>query len=295
MLTFGLVCAPSATSIEKNMQTLKKYAAQAKERSCTALCFPECFLTGYAPKESAKSAISKDSSYVNVISRLAAELQLDLLTGFMESDSNSDIQVNFTERKLNPVIQINFTKPEQRRKRCYITHGVFLTDGTTHFYRKTHLGTREKEYFAAGNSLDVFTLSCGVKIGIQLCAETHFNDITQTLSLRGAQLIFAPHAVPGKAGSRKSVWEKYIPARSYDNRVYMACCNQWDGEKFEGGALVTNPAGETIASSYEKYEQLLTFSIEESNVLPAEQLPQRGKYYFPEKRRPELYDYSVLY
>lgn len=273
MLTFGLVCVPSSNSIEKNLKTLKKYALLAKNQGCTALCFPECFLTGYLPREAVHLAVTKDSFYINEIARLSAALQMDLLVGFMELEQHSDIQTNVTE--------VN---------RCYITHGLFLADGAAHFYRKTHLGSREKEYFSAGSSLNVFSLTCGMKIGFQICVETHFNDITQTLSLRGAQLIFSPHAVPRKAGSRQSIWEKYIPARSYDNKVYFACCNQWDAEKFGGGALVTDPAGEIIASFYGDQEQLLTFSIEESAVLPADSHPLRGKYYFPDKRRPDLYE-----
>lgn len=260
MLTFGLTSVPSDLSIEKNLETLKKYATQAKAEGCTALCFPECFLTGYAPKETDTRAISKNSCYFQEINALAKTLHIDLLVGFMEQDS----------------------------EQCFITHGIFLADGSVQYYRKTHLGEREKLVFTPGNSLDIFTLTCGVKFGMQICVETHFNDITQSLSLRGARLIFAPHAVPRVAGSREKIWNKYIPTRSYDNQVYFSCCNQWDEERFGGGILVTNAKGDTLASFYEDQAKLLTFCVEESEVLPLVEGSSR-KHYFPSNRRPELY------
>lgn len=260
MLTFGLTSVPSDLSIEKNLETLKEYAALAKTEGCTALCFPECFLTGYAPKEADMRAISRNSSYLQEIHTLAKALGMDLLVGFMERDG----------------------------EQFFITHGIFLADGSMQYYRKTHLGEREKLVFTPGNSLDIFTLSCGVTFGIQICVETHFNDITQSLSLRGARLIFAPHAIPRVAGSREKIWNKYIPTRSYDNQVYFACCNQWDKERFGGGLLVTTAKGDILTSFYEDEAKILTFSVDKDEILPLAEGVSR-KHYFPANRRPELY------
>lgn len=262
MYTFGLISAASTASVEENLHTLEQYARQAKELGCSALCFPECFLTGYLPKEAAVHSISvtddKDmlARPLETIRSLAMELSMDLLVGFMEC-KKAEI-------------------PEY-----YITHGIFLSDGSIRYYHKSHLGTREAAVFTPGNALDVFTLSCGIKIGMQICVETHFNDITQTLSLKGAQLIFAPHAVPRAAGDRNKLWSRYIPARSYDNGLYMACCNQWDPEKFAGGILVTDARGEVLVSDFEDAPSMAIFSMDPESI--------SRKHYFPNKRRTELY------
>ena len=262
MYTFGLISTSSATSVEENLHTLEQYARQAKNLGCSALCFPECFLTGYLPKEAAEYSISITDDEdtlarpLKTIRNLAMELSMDLLVGFMESQ-------------------------EDETPRYYITHGIFLSDGSIRYYRKSHLGAREATVFTPGNALDVFTLSSGIKAGMQICVETHFNDITQTLSLKGAQLIFAPHAVPRAAGDRKKLWSKYIPARSYDNSVYMACCNQWDSEKFGGGILVTDAKGEVLVSEFEDKPAMAVFSLDPEKF--------SRKYYFPDKRRTALY------
>lgn len=86
----------------------------------------------------------------------------------------------------------------------YITHGIFRRDGTRDYYRKTQLGKSEKLFFASGDTLEVFFLTNWLKIGIPLCVETHYPEITQALALKGAAVIFAPHAVPRASGDRQS-------------------------------------------------------------------------------------------
>lgn len=179
---------------------------------------------------------------------------------------------------------------EREEDRCFITHGLFRRDGDRCFYRKTHLGQKEQRFFTPGDALEVFFLTCGLRIGLQLCVETHYPEITQTLALKGAEVIFAPHAVPRAAGDRQRIWSKYIPARSYDNRVYMACCNLWDEGRFGGGCLVSDPQGEIAACAFGPGEALLSCEVHREAVAPYREAA--GKYaarFYPAKRRPELY------
>lgn len=253
MFKFGIVSAQTTADIHKNIETIAYYAQKAQDTECTALCFPECFLTGYSREQAHSRAVPMDSETCDLVSELAFQYDMDLLVGLMERDEDD----------------------------FYINHTIFYRNGKIRSYRKTHLGTRESEIFSAGNSLTVYPLSCGVKIGFQLCAETHFPEITQTLALQGASIIFAPHAVPSIAGNRETLWNKYIPARSYDNRVYMACCNLLGDDRYNGGLLVTAPDGEILVSSYKNVPELITFEVD----------PEKDwkKHFFPDKRRPELY------
>lgn len=263
MIKCGVVQACSVSEVQKNIETLKKYVMEAKEKECSVVCFPEAFLTGYVPKEVSKLSVTTDSKYIQQVSEMARQYRIDVLVGFMEG---------------------------YHENVYYLTHGIFREDGSRAFYRKTHLGQREQAIFAAGDELSVFRLSCGLKIGIQLCVEVHFPEITQTLSLRGAEVVFSPHAVPRVAGSRGAIWSKIIPARSYDSRVYMACCNLWDKEKFGGGCLVMDPVGEVVASCYEEQEKLVCFEVEREKVSCYHEdnggMKQR---YYPGMRRSHLY------
>lgn len=262
MVRLGLIQAPAGADAEKNWDTLRKFTEEGKAAGCKAICFPEAFMTGYFPDLAAELALGKDHPLLSRIAELARSRKTDLLVGFMEKEEN----------------------------RYYLTQGIWRADGTAGFYRKTHLGQKEQTVFSAGNSLEVFTLSCGLRIGIQLCVETHFPEITRTYSLGGAEVVLAPHASPLGAEQRRKLWEKYIPARSYDNRVYMACCNLWDSDRFGGGCMVTDPRGNILLSSFENGAGMLTFDADPERIC-AYHRPESDKnhHYYPGRRRPELY------
>lgn len=262
MVKLGLIQASACDKAVINFEGIRQFAKEGKAAGCTALCFPEAFLTGYFPERAAELALQKEHPLLAQISALAKSLQIDLLVGFMEKAEN----------------------------RFYLTHGIWRRDGTCHCYRKTHLGQKEQTIFSPGDCLEVFSLSCGLRIGIQLCVEAHFPEITQTYSLGGAEVIFAPHASPMAAEKRRNLWEKYIPARSYDNRVYMACCNHWDSQRFGGGCLVTDPRGDILASSFDNAPGLLSFDVD-PEMVHAYHAPNPGRnhHYYPGRRHPELY------
>ena len=233
MITLATVQAEAVRDTAANLDKVIRFSEEAAAAKAAAVCFPEAFLTGYFPEDAVSTAISADHTLLDEVKYTAKRLNIDILVGFFERFGDE----------------------------LFITHGVFRPDGKSFLYRKTHLGEKESRIFSAGRSLDLFELSCGIKIGFQLCVETHFPRITETLSLKGAQVIFAPHAVPAAAGSRKTVWGKYIPARSYDNRVYFACCNH-SGEYFGGGCMITAPNGDIIASDFDSSEALVTFDAD---------------------------------
>lgn len=262
MVRLGLIQASAGFDAAENFETIRKFAAEGKTAGCAALCFPEAFLTGYFPDEAAELALQKDHPLLSGIAALARNQQIDLLVGFMEKEGTC----------------------------FYLTHGIWRSNGTAVFYRKTHLGQKEQTIFSAGDCLEVFSLSCGLRVGIQLCVETHFPEITQTYSLGGAEVILAPHASPMGAEKRRIIWTKYLPARSYDNRVYMACCNLWDPVRFGGGCMVTDPRGEILISSFENASGLLSFDIDPEQIRPYHcSDPGKNHHFYPGRRRPELY------
>lgn len=262
MVRLGLVQASAGSDAAENLNTVRRFAAEGKAAGCAAICFPEAFLTGYDPDRAAELALQKDHPIFQEIAVLARNLEMDLLVGFMEKAEN----------------------------RLFLTHGNWRSDGVCFFYRKTHLGQKEQTIFCPGDKLEVFSLSCGLRIGIQLCVETHFPEITQTYSLKGAEVIFAPHASPMDPEKRRNLWTKYIPARSYDNRVYMACCNLRDSGRFGGGCMVTDPGGEIQLSSFENAPGLLTFDADPDRVRTYHSSDRdRNHRYYPARRRPELY------
>lgn len=175
MIKIAVVQECAHENLSNNLEITQKYASEAAQRGCSVICFPECYLTGYRLDKAVCNAISLNAPALQQVSKIATENAIDILIGFMEKSDDS----------------------------FYITHGLFRKDGTWDYYRKTHLGQREKEFFSPGDELKVLPLTDGTKIGIALCVETHYPDITQTLALRGAEVVFAPHAVPRISGTEK--------------------------------------------------------------------------------------------
>lgn len=257
-MKLAVVQAAPCESMDDTLALTERYARRAAQAGCGVICFPECFLTGYRPENAADLALEFQDPALHRLSAIAAGAGIDILAGFMEKQAAG----------------------------LYITQGLFRRDGHRACYRKTHLGLREQQVFTPADQAECLCLTDGTRIGVQLCVETHYPHLTQALALQGAQVIFAPHAVPRAAGDRAQIWSKYIPARSYDNRVYMVCCNLWDGNRFGGGCLVTGPGGETLASCFRDEPALLLCQVD-LTVTAAFRDPgdRRSRHYYPARCR----------
>jgi len=177
----------------------------------------------------------------------------------------------------------------------YLAHGLWHPGGAFHIYKKTHLGQRERGEYAAGDDLPVFVLP-NVAVGLQLCLEQHFPEITQTLVLKGAQLILCPHATPrlGPAERRES-WHISLRARAYDNCVYVLAANQvgdnGQGTVYHGGAILIGPDGKVLAEDFSGRPAMISGEIDIARVVDVRTTPQgMCRRFYARERRPELYE-----
>ncbi|WP_206812246.1 nitrilase-related carbon-nitrogen hydrolase [Paradesulfitobacterium ferrireducens] len=208
---------------ERNLAKILQLAEQAAGEQVSFLCYPEMALHGYAPKYASELAEPLSSSRVRRLTEAASDLNITMLVGMAELSGGSD-------------------KP-------YLAQVLAFPDGTVESYHKAHLGRSEKEYFTAGDKFPVFS-SHGVKFAVGICWDWHFPEMAAIYSLKGAELLFAPHASPVIAGDRREIWLRYLGARAYDNSVYLAACNltgtNGQGREFSGGALILGPKGEIL-------------------------------------------------
>ncbi|PID79340.1 MAG: hypothetical protein CSB19_02480 [Clostridiales bacterium] len=162
------------------------------------------------------------------------------------------------------------------KKNCHIFAGANLDLDGKHYiaymhfheaidyYFKTHLGTREVKHFSSGDALKVFDATRPT--GVSICIESHFPD-----------------------GGRQKLWHKYLPARAYDNQVFLFATNltgQLDGLTFSGGMMAVDPRGNIIYENYEAVERVAVIEIDENAVAKAR---RKVKVNYIARRRPELY------
>jgi len=110
-------------------------------------------------------------------------------------------------------------------------------------------------------------------------------------ALMGADIIFMPHASPrGTPEEKFNSWMRHLPARAYDNSLFVVACNQAGsngrGLKFPGLAVIIGPHGQVVERSISGREGLLVADLEASDLDNVRGHPMR---YFLPNRRPELY------
>lgn len=261
-------CRAEVNAVPENLKTVDRLASRAAEAGAGLLLLPEASLTGYATRGEAAAPLGPDHPAAAEMARLAKHHNLTIAAGMAWQDTSAGPR--------------------------YLAQGLWAPGGELLVYRKTHLGSREKDEFAAGDVLPVFTLP-QFTVGMQLCLEQHFPEIAQTLTLKGAKLILCPHATPRlSAQQRRESWHISLRARAYDNCVYVLAANQvgdnGQGTVYHGGALLVDPAGKVLAEDFSGDEALIWADIDLTRTVDVRSTPQGmcKRFYAPERRQ-ELY------
>ncbi len=254
----------SVGDTDGNLKKMMTFIEQATEEKTDIICFPEMSLTGYSSEYDPEDILSDDDPRITLIKSISSTKNIDIIFGFMEkNDANMP----------------------------YLTQLTVCPDGTSMKYRKTHLGTREDGHFTEGDSIAVLETEKTV-IGIALCWEAHVPDIFTVLRKNGAELILIPHASNLGGIRRKETWLRYLPARAWDNDVYIAACNaignNGRGSKFGGGSIILNRKGITVFENFNEIESMDIVELDgfdHDDGLPSN---MRNIKFF-QRRRPELY------
>lgn len=176
----------------------------------------------------------------------------------------------------NGVILVGGSVPEKDGDELYNTCFVFDEQGRQIArHRKVHLfdvdiegGIRFKESnsFAPGHEVSVFDTRFG-KMGVIVCFDIRFPELSRAAAKRGAEVIFCPAQFNMTTGPRH--WELSIRARAMDNEVYFvgASAARYEGFDYEcwGHSTVAGPFGMVEASCDEK-EQILYCDVDLNEV-----------------------------
>ena len=250
--------------VRDNLDRMADWIQTAKKRGADLVCFPEMNVTGYSTLSAIKDfAETVPGKISRSVLRLAQEFKLAILAGLLEMDPQG---------------------------RVYASHLAVTPQGVAGVYRKIHIAPPETEVFSAGDTVALFKIK-GVKLGLQLCYDAHFPELSTRMATDGADVIFMPHASPrGTPDEKFDSWMRHLPARAFDNGLYVVACNQAGdnqaGLNFPGLSVVLDPAGRVIKKNTAGKERLIVADLK------AEELERvrghRMRYFLP-NRRPELY------
>lgn len=223
------------------------------------IVLPEMWNTGYALRDLANLADADGESTKALIRSFAAEHGVNIIAG---SVAVSEPDGTFANRSY-----------------------VFNRQGesVTH-YDKLHLFRLmdEEQYLRQGERLGQFQLE-GLNAALMICYDIRFPELTRTLALGGARVLFVPAQWPNP---RKHHWRTLLQARAIENQMYVVACNRvgMSGEtSFFGHSMVIDPWGEVLAEGDEQ-ETILRAELDLELVSDV-----RGRIPIFADRRPELY------
>lgn len=182
-----------------NFNNCCRWIERAWRRGALFIHFPELSLSGYTKDRDALSEIKHEVER-NFIRLL-------------------DYSKNF------PSIAVSLGLPIYEDDKIFIGHVTISNGNVIHTHRKKYLSPGEAETFSHGHKVDT-GFFMGINFGVQVCFETHFPEMTALLENKGANLIVMPFASPGETPTtRKKRLMKFLPARAYDNTVFVSSCN----------------------------------------------------------------------
>jgi 5-aminopentanamidase len=169
-------------------------------------------------------------------------------------------------------------------------------DGVRAVYRKLHLWDEESRWFLPGEERAPVVDTRHGRIGLAVCYDLEFPELTRGLALEGAELIVLPTNWPrdDHPPDGRPVLHSLAAITAYLNKVFVAVCDRCGAERgaeFEGGSVIAGPDGALRAGPVaDRGVAMLTADLE---LTQARDKRGGGRNDAFADRRPELYADSL--
>lgn len=247
--------------VEKN---LAKVLSALEECDADLIVLPELAFTGYYFRDRNELAQlaenPKTSKTVDALIAICKRKQFHIVTGFAEK---------YEDKIFNSALLIG-------------------PSGIEHTYRKLHLFNEEKNTFDVGDiPLCVQDIN-GVKIGIMVCFDWAFPEVTRSLVLQGAQIICHPSNLV------LTFCQQTMLTRCLENRVFAITTNRFGSDvrpqgklTFTGRSQIVMPGGVLAHRARSQQAELFIMEIDpeqadDKSITPLNDLLS--------DRRPDCYD-----
>jgi 5-aminopentanamidase len=256
---------PKLAEKERNLHACLARLEEAAGAGAELLVLPECAIPGYmfdSAVEALPHAEEIPGPSTEAFERECRRLGIHAICGLLERDGD-------------------------------ILHNAAILvgpDGLIGSYRKTHLPFLGVDRFVVpGDELKVFDTALG-RIGLIICYDLRFPEVTRTLALRGADMVALPTNFPMAA---KVQTELITVARAAENRIYLLAANRVGKERwgeFCGWSQIVDPYGTRLAEAGETEEALLVAEVDVEKARDKDYIvPGEYELYLFGHRRPELY------
>jgi deaminated glutathione amidase len=230
MPKFPLVAIVQMRSSEDKMENLELsvgFIREAAKKKSNLICFPE-FQMAYSPVSQSTNQLSEiaesvnDGNFITTLRKAAKVNKISIISTIYEK-SNS----GFDNRVYDTVVLID-NKGE-----------------ISSVYRKLHLydalGFKESDRMMAGNMIEKPAKTSVGNIGLMICYDIRFPEMSRILTVKGANVLVLPSAwVHGVM--KEEHWQTLLKARAIENGLYIIAPDQV-GNIFSGRSMAVDPFG----------------------------------------------------
>ena len=240
-MKLGLVQMRVSANKEENLAVAHAAVGRLSARGADIVVLPEMFCCPYENSAFPVYAEAFGEGVTTALSETAKEFGVYLVGGSM---------------------------PEREGEALYNTSFVFDPEGACIArHRKVHLfdinvpGGQvfcESDVFTAGEEVTVFETKFG-KIGLCICFDIRFPELSRKMALMGADLIVCPAAFNRTTGPAH--WELLHRTRAVDNQLFVCAASPARDETASyvayGHSMAVSPWGEILAEAGEGECELL--------------------------------------
>ena len=226
----ALVQMKSSVNKEQNLAYSLELINEAAKNKARLICFPE-FQMAYSPPEQKPEALHKIAEKIN-------------------GNFISTLSYSAKQNKINVIATIYEIINTNKQNHKVFDTAIIINDlgKLQSVYRKVHLydalGFKESKKLVAGSIIERPTRTSVGNLGLLICYDMRFPEISRILTVNGASILVSPSA--WVAGFMKQEhWEIMVKARAIENGVYVIAPNQVSNI-YCGHSMVIDPFGSTL-------------------------------------------------
>ncbi|AVZ85005.1 carbon-nitrogen hydrolase family protein [Acinetobacter sp. WCHA45] len=260
----------SQNDIEANFIVIESLIQQSKAQAAELIVFPENFVCFAAGKQ--RETAAQFESIQQRLEQLAHRYQIWIIAGTLPCPFRPDGSIINDGRVRTVSLCISPEKTEARYDKIHL-FDVQVSDAVG--------GYQESRFFEPGDEVVVAKTPFG-NIGLMVCYDLRFPELSLMLRTKGANILTAPAAFTYTTGQLH--WQLLLQARAMDSQCYVLGAAQqgWHGEQRQtwGHAGITNSRGQLLEMITVEGHGLITSSFdlaEQNDIRLAMPLMQHRK------------------
>ena len=229
----AIVQFKASTNKETNLKKIINFISKASKNKAKLVAFPEFMMfytnSSQSPKQLAELAETIQGNFISEIAKAAKDNRIQVVGSFYEKSSKKD--------------------------RVYDTSFVLDQTGKViSTYRKIHLydalGFRESDKMTSGSKIAKPVKTSIGKIGMMICYDLRFPEMSRSLAVAGSEILVAPSAWV-KGDMKEEHWITINKTRAIENGCYVIAPDQV-GNIYCGRSVIVDPYGKILIDMKKK-------------------------------------------